>query len=466
MTGLARTLVLLLMLTLSVQASPVAAQVEDGAAVKRGQYLALAGDCIACHTTAGGKPMAGGLVMPSPIGNIVSTNITPSRSHGIGNYSLEQFSAAVRKGVRADGAHLYPAMPYPSYALVSDEDMADLYAYFMRGVDPVDTAPAVNTELPFPFNIRMSMAAWNLLFLDERPYRADTTKSAEWNRGAYLARGLAHCGACHTPRNMLMAENQSREFGGAFVGPWLAPNITPDERSGIGGWSVHELVDYMRFGHASDKGQASGPMLEAVDHSLRYLSEPDLRAMAVYLKEMPAIRSNTSVRPAYAWGGPSPGLQEVRGMALPREPEKATGEQLYDAHCATCHPAGGEGTPGGGMPPLFHNTTVGHIDTSNLVLVILGGIHHTGSTLEVTMPGFADTLTDTEVATLGTYLVKNFGNPAAVVTEAQVRQLRAGGEPSQLVTLARVGIVLGLLVLAGLIYLVVRRRRSARGDAA
>jgi mono/diheme cytochrome c family protein len=465
MHRLARVLVLFLMLALPALAPPAAAQAEDGAAVKRGQYLALAGDCIACHTAVGGKPMAGGLVMPSPIGNIVSTNITPSRIHGIGNYSLEQFSAAVRKGVRADGAQLYPAMPYPSYALVSDEDMADLYAFFMRGVDPVDTAPAGKTELPFPFNVRMSMAAWNLLFLGERTYRADTSKSAEWNRGAYLARGLAHCGACHTPRNMFMAEDQSRELGGAFVGPWLAPNITSDERSGVGGWSVHELVDYMRFGHASGKGQASGPMLEAVDNSLRYLSEPDLLAMAVYLKELPAVRSNTAVRPAYSWGAASPGLQEVRGTQLPREPDKASGEQLYDAHCATCHQARGEGTPDGGMPPLFHNTTVGHIDTSNLVLVILDGIRHTGSKPEVTMPGFADMLSDTQVATLGAYLIKHFGNPAAVVTEAQVRQLRARGEPSGLVTLARVAIVLAVLVLAGLVYLLVRRLGFAPGDA-
>ncbi|MGH8809949.1 MAG: c-type cytochrome, partial [Noviherbaspirillum sp.] len=252
--------------------------------IKRGQYLATAGDCVACHTAPGGKPMAGGLSLPTPLGPIISTNITPSKTQGIGNYTEAQFTDALRKGVRADGQHLYPAMPYPSYAKVTDDNAHALYACFMQGVAPVDTPPAQQTNLPFPFNIRLSMAAWNLLFLDSKPFVADASKGAEWNRGAYLTRGLAHCSTCHTPRNMLMAEDLSRELGGGEVGSWYAPNITSDANSGVGGWSEQEIVDYMRFGQVANKGQAAGPMAEAIDHSLRHLTADDSHAIAVYLK--------------------------------------------------------------------------------------------------------------------------------------------------------------------------------------
>lgn len=196
-----------------------AAPVPSSELVQRGKYLATAGDCVACHTAPGGKPMAGGLAIPTPLGDIIATNITPSKTHGIGNYTEAQFRDALRKGLRADGQHLYPAMPYTSYAQVSDDDANAMYAYFMQGVAPVDAEPPKETALPFPFNVRLSMAAWNLLFLDSKPFAADASKSAEWNRGAYLTRGLTHCSTCHTPRNSLMAEDIKRELGGAHSGP-------------------------------------------------------------------------------------------------------------------------------------------------------------------------------------------------------------------------------------------------------
>ena len=433
--------------------------------IKRGEYLAGAGDCIACHTAPGGKPMAGGLQLPTPLGAIVSTNITPSKTYGIGNYTQAQFIDALRKGVRADGRRLYPAMPYTSYAKVTDDDAQALYAYFMHAVAPVDVA-APATNLPFPFNIRLSMAGWNLLFLDNKPFVPDAGKSAEWNRGAYLTRGLAHCSACHTPRNMLMAEDLSRELGGGDVGVWHAPNITSDANSGVGGWSEQELVDYMQLGHALGKAQAAGPMAEAVDNSLRHLSTDDLRAIAVYLKSVPAQRDAADTKPVYAWGAAGDDLNSIRGVVLPADPNQMTGPQLYDAHCATCHQARGEGSFDGGLPPLFHNTALGRSNTNNLVMVMLEGVQRHTASSEVLMPGFEKTLSDQQIAMLGNYLVKNFGNPKAVVTAEQVKTLRAGGESSKLAMAAQAGIgVLIIAIIAAIFGFIRRKRRNAHGPA-
>lgn len=440
---------------------PAAAQAAgnaDTALVQRGQYLATAGDCVACHTAPGGKSMAGGLLLPTPLGAIVSTNITPSKTHGIGNYTLAQFIDALRKGVRADGQHLYPAMPYPSYALVTDDDAGAMYAYFMQAVAPVDTAPPA-TELPFPFNIRLSMAAWNLLFLDSKPFVADAGKSAEWNRGAYLARGLAHCSTCHTPRNLAMAEDLSHELGGGDVGPWHAPNITSDANSGVGGWTEQELVSYMRQGRAANKGQASGPMAEAIDHSLRHLNETDLRAMAVYLKTVPAQRDAADTQPVYSWGKASDDLNSIRGVPLPKDLNDMTGAQLYDAHCATCHQASGQGSFDGGLPPLFHNAALGRANTNNLVMVILEGVHRQLDPPEVRMPGFAKVLSDRQVATLGTYLIERYGNPQARVGAEQVKTLRSGGS-SNLVWMARLGMLAVVVLLVAAFFAFRRRKRE------
>ncbi|SFA75856.1 Cytochrome c, mono-and diheme variants [Collimonas sp. OK607] len=426
--------------------------------VKRGEYLATAGDCIACHTAPGRKSMAGGLSLPTPLGPIVSTNITPSKTYGIGNYTLEQFSDALRKGIRADGRHLYPAMPYTSYAKVTDDDVQALYAYFMQAVAPVDAA-APATALPFPFNIRLSMAGWNLLFLDKQPFTPDAGKSAEWNRGAYLTLGLAHCSTCHTPRNMLMAENLSRELGGGEVGVWHAPNITSDATSGIGGWSEQEIVDYMHVGHTANKAQAAGPMAEAVDNSLRHLSDGDLRAIATYLKSVPAQHDAADTRATYAWGAAADDLNSIRGVALPTDPNQMTGPQLYDAQCATCHQARGQGSFDGGLPPLFHNTALGRTNTNNLVMVVLEGIQRKTESSEVVMPGFKKELSDQQIATLGNYLTRNFGNPAAVVSVDQVKTLRAGGSASNLVVVARVGIGAFIIVIIAAIFGFNRRKR-------
>lgn len=444
-------------------ALPVLAAGPDAAAIERGRYLATAGDCIACHSVPGGKPMAGGLALATPLGAIVATNITPSTTHGIGKYTLKQFSDAVRHGVRADGANLYPAMPYTAYAKVTDEDTAALYDYFMHGVAAVDAAPAQATDLPFPFNIRLSMAGWNLLFLDKKPFVVDTAKSMEWNRGAYLAQGLAHCTTCHTPRNALMAEQLSKELGGADLGTWYAPNITSDIHSGVGGWSQQELVDYLRTGRAANKAQAAGPMAEAIDHSLKHLSDADLNAIAHYVKGVPAIRDKADTQPVTQWGKAGDELASIRGVPLPQNLNKMSGAQLYDAQCASCHQAKGEGSFDGSLPPLFHNSVTGRSNSNNLVMAILDGVERQdgkGSHAGHLMPAFRQVLSDEQIVTLGNYVQKMYGNPDVKVTAEQVTTLRNGGPASNLIGLARAGIIVGVLVLLALLLWWRGRRRK------
>jgi len=444
-------------------AATAPASAASAAEVQRGRYLALAGDCEACHTAPGGKPFAGELPVATPIGSIVSTNITPSRSDGIGGYTLQQFSDAVRKGVRSDGKNLYPAMPYTAYAQLDDADVRALYAYFMHGVQSVDRRPPP-TRLPFPFNIRASMAFWNLLFLDHKPFAPDPKQSAEWNRGAYLVRGLTHCGTCHTPRNFFMAEQSSRFLSGASLGTWFAANITPDPNSGIGNWGDQDIVQYLQRGSAPGKGQAAGPMAEAVDHSLRHLTGADLDAIALYLKSIPARRDPNITRAADSWGGSYADLASIRGKPLPKKPDQMTGLQLYDAYCATCHQDRGQGSFDGGLPPLFHNTATGRRNTDNLVMVMLDGIAWRTDGSGVRMPAFAQELSDRQVATLGDYLTQHFGDPAATVTVDQVRMLRAGGPSSNLVLLARIGLAVAIVILITIIVAIVwallRRRRA------
>ena len=426
-----------------------AADATDSALILRGGYLAIAGDCGACHTAAGGKPLAGGLALATPVGPIYASNITPSKTYGIGSYTLAQFSNALRKGVRADGAHLYPAMPYTSYALLSDDDVKALYAFFMNGVAAVD-GPAPRTTLPFPFNIRLSMAGWNMLFLDEKSYATEPDKSLEWNRGAYLVRGLAHCGDCHTPRNVLMAVESSRYLGGGLVDGWNAPNITPDETSGIGGWTQEDVVAYLRTGRAAGKGQAAGSMAEAVDHSFRYLTDSDLGAIAVYLKSVPSIHDAADTRPAYQWGIPASGLESIRGVPLPANSADFSGAQLYDAYCATCHGSEGQGTFDHNLPSLFHNTALGRTSANNLVLAVLQGVQRQPDTPELLMPRFSNALSNRQIAVLSKYLLKEYGNPKAQISIDQVANLRTPRTSSFLLAAGRVGVAVAILGVATL----------------
>ena len=436
-----------------------AAQAEPlGADASPGKRLAVAADCVACHTAPGGKPFAGGYALSSPMGVIYSTNITPSKTAGIGSYSQEAFARAVRDGVAADGSHLYPAMPYTSYGKMTDSDIAALYDYFMHEVQPVDT-PSKKTDLPFPFSVRASMIGWNALFHSAERFQPDTRKSAEVNRGDYLVNALAHCDTCHTPRNLLMGADNSKALSGGSLGGWYAPNITSDKVSGIGAWSTEELVAYLRTGHVEGKAQAAGPMAEAVENSLQHLDDADLKAIATYLLQTQPI-STGETKARHAFGQASANELTLRG-SKPEDP----GFHIFSGTCANCHQPNGQGNSQ--YPSLFHNTATARAD--NLVAAIVYGVHREVDGVAIDMPAFGpdalftDRLNDQQIADVSNYVLSQFGNSALKVSAADVAQTRAGGPPSLLVTLAKFTlpaiVVVCLLIALGL-WLIVRRQRK------
>ena len=462
-------------LALFVLAGAAAAQNFDAATIERGKYLATASDCIACHTAHKGAPMAGGLVMASPVGDIVSTNITPSRRYGIGNYTEQQFADALRKGIRADGQPLYPAMPYVSYAAMTDADVHALYAYFMQGVPAVEKA-APATDLPFPMGVRASMKVWNALFLDPQPLKPAPEQSDLWLRGRYLAEGAAHCSTCHTPRGVLMQEKKALNMAGAQVGPWYAPNITPHPGAGIGKWSEAELVQYLRTGRVEGKAQAAGSMAEAITYSFSHLEDRDLQAIAHYIKSLPPIDAGEGAAGEGAAGGASRfgqgkagnALAEVRGKGYGAGMQGPTlGAQVYTANCAACHGASGEGTKDGYYPSLFNNSAT--VGKTNLVAAILYGVDRKTKEGHVFMPPFGDqpnavtTLSNDEVAALANYIQVRFGGGAPTVKPEDVAESRAGGPQSPLLLLARVGMVFGVLAVIALLAWVFLRRRAKAG---
>ncbi len=454
---------------LVLSCSVVRAQVPEPNAVvaQRGHYLAVAADCAACHTApGGGKPFAGGYGIASPLGAIYSTNITPSKTYGIGAYTEAQFARALRKGIRGDGAHLYPAMPYTSYTKLTDEDIHALYVYFMTDVKPVE-AKAQETALPFPYNIRASMAVWNLLFLDDTRFSPEPGKSAEVNRGHYLAYALAHCDTCHTPRNAMMAEIGSKALGGASLGSWYAPNITSDQKSGVGGWSDDDLARYLKTGDVPGKAQAGGPMAEAVEHSFQYLDDSDIRAIVAYIKQVPAISDSRDTAPRDAYGKASDRETAYRGLP---ESGMSRGERLFTGECAACHRPTGKGSPDGYYPQLFHNTAVGAPIADNLISTILMGVRREVGGHTVYMPGFGegsyvDALSDQDIADVSNYVEQEFGNPAVKVSAEDVKLIRSGGPKPLIAKLgayAVPGMIAGGLVLAGLVVLMMRRLRKTR----
>jgi mono/diheme cytochrome c family protein len=437
---------------------------------EQGRRLAVAGDCMACHTVPDSdKPFAGGYAINSPFGAIYSTNITPSKTAGIGNYTEPQFAAAVREGVRADGSRLYPAMPYTSYVHLSDQDVAALYGYFMHGVKPVDT-PGPVTALNFPFNLRFSMIGWNLLFLDSRDSPAPVVSSAQLQRGEYLTNTLEHCGACHTPRNPLMAEIKDQALTGGMVGPWYAPNITSDPVSGIGAWSDDELIEYLGTGRAKGKNQAAGGMAEAVQNSLQFLPREDLAAIVAYLKSTQPVREPGATVAAFSYTGNGNGLAEstLRGAGKFNEHDSLhSGAALYSGLCASCHQPSGKGSANQAYPSLLNNTATGLSTPANLISAILYGVDRLDGEHHVLMPrfdglSFVQPLTDQQVADVANYVLQHYGNGAISVSAKDVTVARNGGEAPLLAVVQPYilpAMVIGAVLVIGLVALWLRRRK-------
>jgi len=398
-----------------------ASQPTGTALVEKGRYLATAGDCVACHTAPGGRAYAGGLSFRLPFGTIYSSNITPDRETGIGGWSDAEFVRAIRHGVRKDGQDLYPAFPYPSYARMSTDDALAIRAY-LNTLAPVHQ-PVQPNALSFPFNQRWLMRAWKLLYMPKHPLEQDPQRSAEWNRGAYLVEALGHCGECHTPRNLIYGYKMGRKFAGETTQGWKAYNITSDRAAGIGDWSTEEIVTYLQTGHAEGRGAASGSMAEAVELSLSHLTPADLRAMAVYLKTVPA---KAGARGEGVDRNP-PALARASAYAPgPGEPHNL-GRRIFEGACASCHAWNGQGlqTP---YAALRGAQSVNDPEATNVVQVILHGSHLTTANGTIFMPAFGSAYTDTEIGAVSNYVLEHFGNKSAVVTPARVAKARKQGE--------------------------------------
>lgn len=389
--------------------------------VKQGEYLARAGDCVACHTAKGGKPFAGGLPMETPIGVIYSTNITPDKT-GLGDYTFEDFDKAVRHGVAKNGSTLYPAMPYPSYARVSDSDMQALYAYFMKGVEPV-VQENKDSDIPWPLSMRWPLAAWRWMFAPAvEEHQAQAAADPVVSRGAYLVEGLGHCGACHTPRALTMQEKAlSATDGNAFLAGsaplegWIAKSLRGDHKDGLGSWSEEQLVQFLKTGR-SDRSAVFGGMSDVVVHSMQYMSQDDLTAIARYLKSLPAVDPKDQ---------PHPYDKQVAD-ALWKGDDSQRGASVYIDNCAACHRTDGHGYTRV-FPALAGNPVLQTADATSLINIVLNGgtlpaTHTAPSTF--TMPAFAWRLSDQEVADVVSFIRGSWGNKGAPVKAGEVTDLR------------------------------------------
>ena len=364
--------------------------------VKRGEYLARAGDCISCHSDGTGDSFAGGLPMNTPFGIIYSPNITPDKETGIGTMTEDEFYRVLHEGVGQHGEYLYPVMPFTFYTKITRKDVDAIYAY-LQSLEPISKKNRGNA-LHFPFDIRMSMLGWRELFFRPGTYEPDTRRSKEWNRGAYLVEGPGHCGACHSPRNVFGAIEKDRAFTGARIDDWFALNLTNDLHSGLGSWNVDEIAEFLETGTSRRKGvTALGPMQEVVHNSLQYLEKDDIRAIATYIHSLPAHATSAA---ALSYGDRSA-----------RE-----GARLYLDNCAMCHQPKGTGLPGT-FPKLAGNTVVTASDPANFVTVVMSGIPCRGKF--VAMPSFAAKLSDDELIALMNYVRSSWGNASSVGISAQ-----------------------------------------------
>lgn len=406
--------------------------------ILRGQYLARLGDCIGCHTRPGGLAFAGGLPLQTPFGTIVSTNITPHKTAGIGNYSLHKFDLALRHGLDEEGRNLYPAMPYANYARLADDDLAALFTYFMQAVPPVKQENA-KTNLPWPLSMRSLVKGWNWLYLPKKPYEADAAQSAEWNRGAYLVQGLGHCGACHTPRGLAGAEKASTEKGGsaflsgAVIDGWYAQplrssnNTDNKPKPGLANWSVTDITDFLKTGR-SQHTAAFGAMADVVSNSTQHMNGEDLAAIARYLKSI-GNDSNFSNTTATEFTTPLAAANSIDATtaALRAGNVSARGALIYLDNCSACHRSDGRGAKQT-FPTLTNSSTVAAEDPTSLIRIVLQGAampYTKQAPSELAMPQFAWRLSDDEVANVLTFVRAGWSNAAAPVSSTQVAKVRA-----------------------------------------
>jgi mono/diheme cytochrome c family protein len=403
------------------EAPALAGAPADAALLVRGEYLTKAADCIACHTVPGkGEPFAGGLPFVLPFGTIYSSNITADPTTGIGNWSDDQFVRAVHDGVRADGQRLYPAFPYTAYTALSRKDVLAIKAYLFS-LPPVKQ-PNREADLGFPFNQRWAMGFWNAAFFKSSRFEADPAQSPAWNQGKYLATALGHCAECHTPRNFAFALETSNNLAGESVQGWRAYNITSDAKNGIGAWSDAELATYLTTGHADGRGSASGPMGEAVEHSLQYLKTEDTAALVSYLRTVPAKagKSPIEIDAKAPWAVAASAAAPAANTAEGHE----QGLRLFAAACASCHQWNGQGQQTN-YASLLGTRGVNDAGGANVTQMILRGVKMRVHDNEVYMPAFDKAYTDTEVAALANYVIAQFGNKQGTVTPEFVAKQRA-----------------------------------------
>lgn len=390
----------------------VPAKLSSADLVSRGEYLTRAADCEACHTAKGGEPYTGGLAFNLPFGTLYSPNITPDKETGIGHWTDADFLNAIHKGIAPDGARLYPAFPYASYTLLTDNDALAIKAYLFS-LAPVHRETPENT-LAFPFNQRWLMRFWSLFYNSDERFRPNPSQTAEWNRGAYLAEALGHCGECHTPRNLAQALDNGKKFAGAVTAGWRAYNITQDDTSGIGSWSAETTAKFLAHGHVEGFGTASGPMGEAVDMSLRHMTPEDIKALVTYLKTVPAISDPTLPVPKDVLASAFPKAEEISG--------NERGAKIFAGACAACHGWSGE------SPVLSYANFVGGRSINdptarNVAQAVIWGVKRHSPNGEVTMPGFGKAYSDDEIAAVVNYVTARFGAAKSNITAEEVAKI-------------------------------------------
>jgi len=372
--------------------------------IARGKALTDAGDCASCHTADAAKPFAGGKPIDTPFGVIYAPNLTPDRETGLGAWSDDEFYRALRFGVARDGARYYPAFPYPNFTKLTRQDIFAIRAY-LATLTPIQHAPRA-PELHWPFNYRVVMRGWNWLFFKPGILMPDQQKSAEWNRGRYLVEGVGHCGACHTPKNMFGADRRGQAYGGGRVAGMFAPRLDGAARSGLKSWSVEDITEYLQSGRNA-KSHAGELMSEVVVNSTSKMSDADIRAIAVYLKDLPAGKREPKVTP-------------------PQPAQMAEGKKLYDGACIACHEDDGSGSPRI-YPPLPGNANLQSADALSTLRIILDGAE-TVTTPRApnkgSMPGYAAKMTDQQIADVTNYIRNAWGNAAPLVTADQVAKAR------------------------------------------